>query len=53
MRNFSFGVRVNLLMSSAFVHLCSIIGRGYSVNPTLLTLTRQRGEIDCGGQVYL
>ena len=23
------------------------------VNPTLLTLTRQRGEIDCGGLVYL
>ena len=23
------------------------------VNPTLLTLTRQRGEIDCGGLAYL
>ena len=23
------------------------------VNPTLLTLTRQRGEIDCGGLMYI
>ena len=23
------------------------------VNPTLLTLTRQRGEIDCGGLAYI
>ncbi len=23
------------------------------VNPTLLTLTRQRGEIDCGGLMYM